>query len=345
MKAAYLIGKMQFEIREVADPATPDDGLVLKVDSCGVCGSDLRRWKEGPINNEPTIPGHEIGGVVESVGPACKGYVVGDRLAIAPDVHCGRCYYCRRGLYNLCDNLRFLGITPGWPGGLAEKMPLDGNVLANGIVHPVPAGMSLETASLAEPCSSVLAAHQHAQTGPDDTVLVMGGGPIGCLHIAVAHARGARVILSEPAPVRRDLAVPFAPEAVIDPSRDDVIARVKELTGGLGADIVICANPVAATQTQAIEVVRKRGRVVLFGGLPKANPMTSLDGNRIHYNEIQVVGAFSYHPVMHELALEWLQRGQIPAEKIITRVLPLDQVAEAFEMTASGNALKVIVKM
>jgi L-iditol 2-dehydrogenase len=145
--------------------------------------------------------------------------------------------------------------------------------------------------------------------------------------------------------VRRDLAVPFAPEAVIDPSRDDVIARVKELTGGLGADIVICANPVAATQTQAIEVVRKRGRVVLFGGLPKANPMTSLDGNRIHYNEIQVVGAFSYHPVMHELALEWLQRGQIPAEKIITRVLPLDQVAEAFEMTASGNALKVIVKM
>ncbi len=345
MQAAYLVGKMQFELRQVEEPPVPADGLVLKVVACGVCGSDLRRWKEGPAKNIPIVPGHEIAGVVEAVGAQTAGYRVGDRLALAPDIHCGRCYYCRRGLYNLCDELHFLGITPGYPGGMGEKMALTGEVLANGIVNPIPEGMSFETAALAEPCSSVLAAHQHAGTGPDDTVLVMGGGPIGCLHIAVAHARGARVLLSEPAAVRRELAQPFAPEAVIDPSTEEVNARVKDLTGGLGADIVICANPVAATQTQAVEVVRKRGRVVLFGGLPKSNAMTTLDGNRIHYNEIHVVGAFSYHPVMHEQALLWLQRGQIPAAKVITHTLPLSRVAEAFEMTASGSALKVIVQI
>ena len=95
---------------------------------------------------------------------------MGDRLAIAPDIHCGHCWYCERGQYNLCDNIRLLGITPGYPGGFAERMVLTGEVLANGIVHPVPAGLSDEFAAMAEPCSSVLAAHAKAQTGIDDRV-------------------------------------------------------------------------------------------------------------------------------------------------------------------------------
>ena len=165
MKAAFLVGVREFEIRDVPDPVPPDDGLVLKVEACGVCGSDLRRWREGPPPGVDGItPGHEVSGVVEQVGKDVTRYAPEDRIAIAPDVHCGYCYYCKRGLYNLCDNLRFLGITPGYPGGFAEKMVLTGEVLSNGIVHPAPDGLSLSHAAIAEPCCSVLAMHERAGT-------------------------------------------------------------------------------------------------------------------------------------------------------------------------------------
>ncbi len=267
MKAAFLTGVKQLEVREIPAPEVPEDGLVLQVKACGVCGSDLRRWREGLApGTDPFIPGHEIGGVVVAVGKRVKAYKEGDKLAVAPDVHCGKCYYCHRGLYNLCDDLHFLGVTPGYPGGFSENMALTGEVLANGAVHPMPEGMSFPLAALAEPLSSVLAAHEKIDTSLGDTVLVMGGGPIGCLHLCVAKARGAKVVLSEPSPVRRALAASFDPDAIIDPSLEDVTSQVRAMTGGRGADSVICANPLATCQALAVETVRKGGRVVLFGG-------------------------------------------------------------------------------
>jgi L-iditol 2-dehydrogenase len=171
----------------------------------------------------------------------------------------------------------------------------------------------------------------------------MGAGPIGCLHIAVARARGARVILSEPSEVRRQMATRFGPELIIDPMNQDLVDEVRCATGGRGADTAICANPVAATQAQAVELVRKHGKVVLFGGLPNASPMTTLDGNRIHYNEIRVMGTFSYHPSFHALALETIQRGLINSEQIITHTYPLADIEAAFEMADNGHGLKVVV--
>jgi L-iditol 2-dehydrogenase len=344
MKSAFLVGPQTIELRDVPDPNVPDDGLILKSEACGVCGSDLRRWREGPPPGaDSLVQGHELAGTVLDVGKNVKLYAPGDRLAIAPDIHCGLCYYCRRGKYNLCDNLRLLGITPGFPGGFAEKVVLIGELLANGIVNRMPAGMSFAEGALAETLSSVLASHHKAGTSLEDTVLIMGAGPIGCFHIAVAKARGASVIVSEPAEQRREVAQRFEPEVIIDPFNEDVVAVVRELTHGLGADIAICANPIASTQTQAVEAVRKAGRVILFGGLPKASPMTTLDSNKIHYGEIEVVGAFSYHPTTHELAVDLLSRKIIPAEKLITHTLPLAQISEAFEIAASGEGLKVIV--
>jgi L-iditol 2-dehydrogenase len=289
------------------------------------------------------VPGHELSGSVIAVGARQTRFQVGERLAVAPDIHCGRCHFCRRGRYNLCDNLKFLGITPGYPGGFAEQLVLTEEVLTNGIVHRVPDGLGFAEAALAEPCSSVLACHQRIGTALGDTLLVMGAGPIGCIHIAVAHARGAQVILSEPVAVRRELAGRFEPEWVVDPMTEDLVSIVKEITSGRGADSVICANPIAATQTQAVEAVSKDGKVVLFGGLPKSNPMVTLDSNRIHYGEIEIIGSFSYHPSFHEKALEAIAQGQIPADKLVTQRFSLDQVERAFETAAGGNALKVLV--
>jgi len=344
MRTAYLTGAKKIELREVAEPRAPAGGIVLDVKACGICGSDLRRWKEGPPNGiEGVVPGHEAAGIVVEVGKGVTRYAQGDYLAIAPDVHCGRCYYCERGLYNLCNEIRFVGVTPGLPGAMAEKLVLSEEVLINGIVHPMPKGMTFVEGSLAEPSCSVLACHHRAGTGSGDTVVVMGAGPIGCLHIVVAKSRGASVIVSEPSATRRKLAERFAPQAVVDPTSEDLSARVREMTGGVGADIVICANPVAQTQTQAVEIVRKRGKVVLFGGLPKASPMVTLDSNRIHYGEIEVFGAFSYHPTVHELALDLIHRKVIPADLLVTHTFGLDEIDEAFEVAAAGDALKVVV--
>jgi L-iditol 2-dehydrogenase len=339
------VGPQQFEIREIHEPVAPADGLVLKTEACGVCGSDLRRWREGPpAGVKGIVPGHELAGTVVEAGQDVRHYAVGDRLAIAPDVHCGHCYYCQRGMYNLCDNLRLVGITPGYPGGFAEKVLLTAEILENGIVHQMPEGLSFAEGALAETLSSVLASHNRAGTSLDDTVVIMGAGPIGCLHIAVSKARGACVIVSEPSKNRRDIAQRFEPDTIVDPFNQELAKHVRQLTHGVGADIVICANPIAATQTQAVEIVRKAGRIVLFGGLPKADPMTTLDGNLIHYGEIEVVGAFSYHPTHHQSALELLSRKIIPVELMITHTLPLEKIGQAFEIAASGEGLKVIVK-
>jgi L-iditol 2-dehydrogenase len=344
MKAAMQTGIRQFEVREVPDPELPDDGLILKVTACGVCGSDLRRWREGlPAGVDGIIPGHEIAGEVIAVGASVTHIAVGDRLALGPDIHCGRCWYCQRGLFNLCNHTRFLGITPGYPGGFAERLAISGDVLANGIVHPTPDDLTDEIAALAEPCSSVLASHLKTNTSLNDTVVVIGAGPIGCLLVATAKARGARTFIVVRSDRRRALVERFAPDATIDSSREDMVVGVRDLTHGLGADIAICANPDASTQEAAVRMVRKGGKVVLFGGLPKASPMTTLDSNRIHYGEIEVIGAFSYHPTAHAMALDLFARKVIPIEKLITHRFTLDEIDAAFATANSGEGLKMIV--
>jgi L-iditol 2-dehydrogenase len=343
MKSAFLVGVREFEVREVEEPVPGPKDIVLEVKACGVCGSDLRRWREGPAN-EPVVPGHEISGVVIEKGAGVEDYALGDNIAVAPDIHCGKCYYCRHALYNLCDSLHFLGITPGYPGGFSEKVLLTEEVLELGVVHKIPEGLSFENASLSEPCSSVLACHDRIHTSIDDVVVVMGAGPIGCIHAAVAHARGAQVVISEPNDTRRKQAESFEPELTVNPFEQDLGDAVRAITDGRGADIVICANPVPATQTQAVEITRKRGKIMLFGGLPKDNHIVPVDSNRIHYDEIEVIGSFSYHPTYHALALEALQRGLIPADKLITAEYPLAEVSKGFEAAADGKALKVIIK-
>jgi L-iditol 2-dehydrogenase len=346
MKAAFLTAAKTVELRDIPEPVFPEDGLVIDVKACGICGSDVRRWAEGPpAGTDGIIPGHEAAGIVTKIGKACRDFAVGDRLAVAPDIHCSRCYYCLREMYNLCDNLKFVGITPGYPGGFADKMVLTREILTDGIVHKMPDGLSFEHAAVSEPCSSVLATHDRAGTKPGDTVVVLGAGPAGCLHVSVAKQRRARVVVSEPTEIRRRMVKRFSPDLIVDPIAVNLVEKVKEFSEGIGADIVICANPIADTQARAVEMVRKGGKVFLFGGLPKAKPLTTLDGNLIHYGQIEVIGAFSYHPSAHKMALDLLAEGKLPAELLITHTFGLDEIIEAYESAISGEALKVIVQI
>ncbi|HUZ18563.1 MAG TPA: alcohol dehydrogenase catalytic domain-containing protein [Spirochaetia bacterium] len=341
MKAAVFEGIEDIRIREVERPRCDRDDIVVRVKSCGICGSDIRNFHTGLKGNVTSqIMGHEIAGVVDEVGPEVTRFHVGDRVAIAPDVSCGECYYCKRNLVNLCVRHRMIGTH--WPGGFAEYLHLPREVLAHGMVHHMPEGLPFDAAALSEPASSVLAAQHNADIGLSDTVLIIGDGPIGCLHIEMARARGASRVFMVGLK-RLKAAATFSPDALIDAATQNPVQEVLKLTDGLGADVAICANPVASTQEQAVEAVRKRGKVVLFGGVPKTSPMTTLNSNLIHYNELRILGAFSYPAYIHQLALKVIADGKITADRYLDYRLSLDQISEGFRAAEAGEVLKVII--
>jgi len=342
VKAAVFEGLERIVVRDLPDPRADEGAIVVKVEACSLCGSDIRNFHgglRGGITSQ--VMGHEIAGTVTQVGAGVDRFAVGDRVAIAPDVSCGTCYYCLRGWVNLCVNHRMIGTH--WPGGFAQYLHLPAVILQHGMVHHMPVGLTFDHAALSEPASSVIAAQENAGIGLGDTVLIIGDGPVGCLHLEVARARGAsRLIMVGLARLAQTSA--FSPDHIIDAAKQDPVVEVKRLTEGLGADVAIVATPVAKTQSQAVQAVRKRGRVVLFGGLPKADPMTTLDGNLIHYNEISVVGAFSYPAWVHQKALQVIASGKIHAELYFNKTVGLEGIVEGIQEAEAGRALKVLVK-
>ncbi len=342
MRAAYLIEPERMELKDIPVPECESDGMLIKVDACGICGGDVRNFKQGlRANVGPQVMGHEIVGTIEKIGEKVSGFSVADRVALAPDVSCGKCYYCKRGLVNLCSDHRMLGTH--WPGGFAQYVYLPAEVINNGFIEHIPGNMSFEDAAMSEPSASVVACQHRSGVQPGDTVVIIGDGPIGCLHIEVARARGASKVIMI-GKHRLEMVSRFSPDHVIGARDGDNVLEVLRLTDNLGADFIICANANTATQKMAVEMCKKRGKVILFGGVPKSNPMTTMDSNLIHYNEISVIGAFSYSSTGLEMALRYIQEGKITASKYITKQVSLENIADGLQVAARGEALKVLVK-
>jgi L-iditol 2-dehydrogenase len=342
MKAAVFEGIEKINVREVPIPECESGGMLVKVETCCICGGDIRNFHTGlRYGVEQQIMGHEIAGVVVETGPNVTRFRPGDRVAVAPDVSCGECYYCKRGLVNLCINHRMLGTN--WPGGFAQYIYLPPEVLSHGFVEHIPDSLDFDEAAIAEPASSVIACQEYNNVSLGDTVVVIGDGPIGCIHLEVAKARGAFKTIMVGL-TRLDSVPQFDPDYIINSAAQDPVEEVKKITGGLGADIVICAAPVTSIQEQAIEMVRKRGRVVLFGGVNKNNPFTTLNSNLIHYNELTVVGAFSYPATGLIKAINLIAEGKISAKKYVTKRVRLDQIPEGIACAEQGKALRVAVK-
>lgn len=342
MRAVFFEGPEKLVLKEIEIPKCEEDGILVKIEACGICGSDIRNYHLG-LKDDIThqIMGHEIAGIVVEVGKKVKRFKEGDRVAIAPDVSCGECFYCKRGWVNLCINHRMIGTH--FPGGFAQYIYLSSEILSRGIINFIPKNVSFESATISEPASSVIACQERNNITLGDTVVIIGDGPIGCLHLEVAKARGAeRVIMV--GLKRLEMAKTFNPEHLIDAGSQDPVREVLEITGGLGADVVIVANPVKETQEQAIEMARKRGKIILFGGVSRSDPMTLLNSNLIHYNELDIVGSFSYPAISHEMALRLISQGKISSEKYITATVPLEKIGEGFILAEQGKAMKVIVK-
>ena len=339
MKAAVFKSVNNIVIEKRTVPECPQGGLLVKVEACGICGSDVRNYRNGLKNNiTDQIMGHEIAGVVVSSDSA--RFRKGDRVALAPDVSCGECWYCKRGLVNLCDNHRMLGTH--FPGGFAQYLPIEQVVLSRGFVEPVPEGMPPTHAAFAETVSAVLACQSRCNVSLGDRVVIIGDGPVGCLHLEAARARGAAkiIILGRD---KLELAKIFEPDHLLYNDPEQTVTQVKALTGGIGADIVICAVPSAAVQQQALDMVRKQGIVVIYGGVPKQSENSPLNSNRIHYGEITVTGAFSYPSTGLSDALSAIHTGKISADKYLNAVVPLEKITEGIAMVEQGKALKVMV--
>ena len=210
----------------------------------------------------------------------------------------------------------------------------------------IPEGLSFAEASVAEPLACVLNGQELAGVGAGDTVVVVGAGPIGCLHVRLARSRGAKhVTLVELNAERLKVAADLVqPDAAICPAEVDPIDEVLKLTDGRGASVVITAAASGKAQEDALKMVARRGRISFFGGLPKDNPIIACDSNLVHYRELTIVGANGSSPAHNKRALELIARGEVPVADLITHRLPLDRVLEAIETVADGKAIKVTVE-
>nr|WP_246497225.1 zinc-binding dehydrogenase [Sphaerisporangium rubeum] len=225
-------------------------------------------------------------------------------------------------------------------------MVVPAKVLAVDGLNRVPDGVGFAEASVAEPLACVLNGQELARVGEGDDVVVLGAGPIGCLHVRLARSRGAgRVVLADLNPERLAMAAELVrPDATIGGPGVDVVDEVLKLTGGRGADVVITAAASGAAQEQAVQMTARQGRISFFGGLPKDNPFIRLDSNLVHYRELTIVGANGSSPRHNAEALGLIASGAVPVADLITHRIPLTEVLDGIDTVARGVAIKVTVE-
>ncbi|MCM8807153.1 MAG: zinc-dependent dehydrogenase [candidate division WOR-3 bacterium] len=342
MKGAILKDIEKLEIEDVKIPEPKENEILIKVKSCAICGTDIKVFHHGHKHIVfPRITGHEVSGIVIKVGKNVKEYKEGDRVAIAPAIPCGKCFYCRKGQQTMCDNLKAIGYH--YDGGFAEYMLVPENAVLNGCVNKIPDNLSFELASIAEPLACVINGQILSKIEIGDTVLILGAGPIGILHALVSKINGAGKIILADISEERIKEAEFTGCYLIDMSKKDIYEEVKRITDGHMADRVIVAVGSKQAQEISLKLVAKRGSINFFGGLPKESPYIQFDSNLLHYGEFFVVGTHGSTPLHNKIAIELLSTGKINAEKLITHKLPLEKIKEGYEIVENKKGLKVLI--
>lgn len=346
MKAAILEGIGQLTLKQVDRPEVHNGGLLLQVNACGICGSDLAALRNGdPFLTFPQIIGHELSGTVIAVGDGVSRFAPCNRVTVSPALACGKCTYCRKGFTNMCEHS--LAISSHLPGGFAEYMEIPERFVNGGNVFKIPDNVSDEAAALTELIACAINGQDQGRIDKGDIVLVIGAGPTGCLHCELARARGAaKVILSDVLEGRLKMASVFGVDAFINADKDDFLERLLEETDGIGADVVIVTAPSAKAYEVGIKAVRKRGRIVFFAGLSSlgGNNIVSWDSRLIHYRELSLSGACGSTATQHGQALDLLENGKINTSALISHQFSLKDIAKGFEIAESRKAMKVIIR-
>jgi L-iditol 2-dehydrogenase len=338
-RQAVLIKPGRLELREFSPPHPGPGALLLEIKCALSCGTDLKTYRRGhPMWKLPAPFGHEFSGVVAEVGTGVDQFKVGDAIMAAPTAPCGACFYCDHGQENLCPQAMDLMVM----GAYADYLLLPPNVVARNAFKKPPA-LPFEEAALLEPLACVVHAHEMARPEKHETVLIVGGGPFGLLHMLALKAAGVREIaIAGRGESRLKWAGDLGADHVIDAARTDAAEAVGQLNGGYGPDLVIeCTGQVAGWR-DAFARVRRGGRVVFFGGCP-VNTALSVDTRRMHYDNLTLLAPFHFRPRDVRRACDLLCAGSLGAGKIINARRSLSDLGEVFAMLELGAVLKCAV--
>ena len=332
MKAVQVSEPGSVSVVDIQEPTPGPDEVVLKVGACGICGTDIHIIDgEFPPTVYPIVIGHEFGGEVVAVGKEVTGVAVGDRVGVDPTLNCGACYFCQRGMGNLCERWNAVGVGHH-PGGFAEYVAVPARV-----VYPIPADMSMPAAALIEPVSCVVRGFHRLDPQPGETYLMYGAGPMGLLNAQVARYNGASLV-----------ALIDINQGRLDRARDEfgfehVATNLEQLRpiAPRGFDNVIEATGVTKVAEMAIDAVKRRGKLLLFGVCPPGEK-ASYDAFKIYNEEITILGSMavlnSYGP-----AIDIIASGAIDTERMVTDTFTLEEFPEAVAYVRSGKGLKVQV--
>ncbi|MBX5327326.1 MAG: zinc-dependent alcohol dehydrogenase [Candidatus Bathyarchaeia archaeon] len=340
MLAAMIYGVRDLRVEEVAKPEVRHGEVLVKVKAATMCGTDLKIFNRGYVEGViklPTAFGHEWAGEVAEVGEGVAWPKRGMRVRAGNSAPCLRCRMCQRGNFNLCEDMLWL-----W-GAYAEYIKVPSRmVLVN--MQEIPAHVSFEEAAITEPLACVLRGAEKANVKLGDTVAIIGAGPIGLLHLLVARRLGAeRVLVVDLVDERLEFAVGLGADEVVNAGREEAVKRVRELTDGYGADVVIEAIGQPSTWEQAFKMARKGGTVLEFGGCPP-NTEIRVGTEMLHYGDLTVVGAFHTTPTHFKRALNLIASATIDVKPLITQKMPLEKIKEAFEtLTTSKKDIKIAI--
>jgi len=346
MKAAIYEGPGKMVVKEVPTPEPKPGEILLKVKTCAVCGTDVRIYTYGQKNvKPPMILGHEIGGIIEEIGQDVEGdFQKGDIVTVVTSVGDQTCYYCQKGYYNLCDNPRYIGYY--FPGGFAEYVIIPEQAVKGNNIIKIDVDIDFPEISMIEPLSCCVNGQEYLNIQAGEIVVIFGGGPIGCMHAELARVKQAeKIILIDIVEEKLELAKKVGVTHVINSGKEDVEKKIKALTDGHGADVVITACSVKNVQETALEITAKKGRISYFAGVTKDDPFIKFNSNILHYNEISLFGAFASYRKQFEMAYDLIASGHIDAKKFITHKFPLDDIIKAFELKSRGEGLKSIIEM
>jgi len=350
MKAAVWHGRQDVRVQEVSDPPPPPPGQVqVEVAYCGICGTDLHEYISGPIYiptsaphpltgvRAPVITGHEMSGRIVALGDGVEGFAVGDRVAGCPIVGCLECRWCKSGSMAQCDKVAFMGTS--WTGGaLAERL----NLNAYQCYH-LPDALSDDVAAMVEPFASTARPLMRADVGPEDSVAIVGPGPIGLMSMKSAVIRGAKQVVVVGRPGRRlELAKQCGATEVINIAAEDPLDRARQLTDGDGFDVVVeCAGQPDGAHLAA-QLTRTRGRLILMGVFDKPAPLNLTD---IVFREKTVTGSMSGYGYFDE-SIAMMTDPRFQGESLITRRIRLDDLVEkglGALLNEKGMHVKILV--
>ena len=345
MRAAVYRGKDDVRMETVPVPEIGRGELLIRVHTCGICGTDLKKISTAS-HSAPRIFGHETSGVVAAIGQGVREFQVGDRVMAFHHIPCGDCYYCRHKVFAQCPVYKKVGCTAGFEpsgGGFAEYVRVLDWIVDRGLER-IPDGVSFEQACFVEPVNTCLKGIETLRLEPDETVVVIGQGPIGIILGALAKRAGARVITTDLFPQRLTISKRFGLEETVDASRTDMVSRVRELTDGRGTDAVILAVGGNSLIRPAMDAARPGARVLLFA--QTVHGETTIDPAAVCVDEKTLLGSYSASVDLQEESVRLVFSRELDLESLITHRFPLQESVAAIALAAhpKPESLKVVIQ-